>query len=111
MKIHQAIDSLKPVTSQATELKGNKPEPASPKANSEVSGSTTPAQGGGSLNISQLSTRLQTLESRLADGESFDALRVSRIKQSIRDGSFTVDAGAVADKLISGAYDLFIKRH
>jgi negative regulator of flagellin synthesis FlgM len=111
MKINQAIDSLQTGTSQATGLKGNKPEPVSSKVNAEVSGSTTPAQGGGSLNISQLSTKLQTLESRLADGESFDAPRVSEIKQSIRDGSFKVDAGAVADKLISSAHDLFIKRH
>jgi negative regulator of flagellin synthesis FlgM len=111
MKINQAIDTLKPVTSQATGLKGSKPELASPKTSPEVTGSTTPSQGGGSLNISQLSTRLQTLESRLADGESFDASRVSEIRQAIRDGSFEVNAEAVADKLLAGARDLFIKPH
>lgn len=111
MKINHAIDSLKAATSQATGLKGSKAEPASPKTNPEVTGGTTPSQGGGSLNISQLSTRLQTLESRLADGESFDASRVNEIKQSIRDGSFEVNAEAVADKLLAGARDLFIKPH
>ena len=111
MKINQAIDSLKPLSSQATGLKGNKPEAVSQNANPEAPGRTTPAQGGGSLNISQLSTRLQTLGSRLADGESFDASRVNEIKQSVRNGSFKVNAEAVADKLIFSAHDLFIKRH
>lgn len=111
MKIIQGIDSLKPVTSQPTGAKGSNPEPASPKANPEATGGTTRAQGDGSLSISQLSARLRTLESRLADGESFDASRVSEIKQSIRDGSFKVNAEAIADKLISSAHDLFIKRH
>jgi negative regulator of flagellin synthesis FlgM len=116
MKINQAIDllkpdALKPGTPQASGLKSNKAEPASAKTSPEVSGGTTPAAGGASLNISPLSTRLQTLESKLADGDSFDASRVSEIKQSIRDGSFKVNAEAVADKLLTGARDLFIKPH
>lgn len=108
MKINHVIDSLQPVSSQATAAKSG---PASPKAGPEAAGIATGAQSAGSLNMSPLSTRLQTLESRLADGESFDASRVSEIKQSIRDGSFKVNAEAVADKLISSAYDLFIRRH
>lgn len=111
MKINQGIDSLKPLSSQPTGAKGSNPGPAAPKANPEPTGGASGAQSAGSLNISRLSTRLQTLESRLADGESFDVSRVSEIKQAIRDGSFKVNAEAVADKLISSAHDLFIKRH
>jgi negative regulator of flagellin synthesis FlgM len=111
MKINQTIDSLMPGTSLATGPKGTKPEPVSPTSNPETSGGANPAAGGASLNISPLSSKLQTLESRLADGDAFDASRVSEIKQSIRDGSFKVNAEAVADKLLAGAHDLFIKRH
>jgi flagellar biosynthesis anti-sigma factor FlgM len=34
-------------------------------------------------------------------GTDFDAEKVSRIAEAIRDGSFTVDAEAIADKLIA----------
>jgi len=111
MKINQAIDSLQTGTSTAAGLKGDRAGTATHKAQPEVSGNTPPAAGAGSLNISQLSAKLQKLESRLADGEPFDASRVSEIKQSIRDGSFKVNAEAVADKLLTSARDLFIHRH
>jgi negative regulator of flagellin synthesis FlgM len=116
MKINQAIDSLQAGTSPATGPKNEKAEPASQKprpapAADAVPRTTVPITGGESLNISQLSTKMQNLESRLAGGEEFDTARVSEIKQAVRDGSFKVDAGAVADKLISSAHDLFIKRH
>jgi negative regulator of flagellin synthesis FlgM len=114
MKINQAIDSLQAGTPQATELKTA--EPASQKLRPAPSAdavpkATVPASGGDSLSISQLSTKMQKLESRLADGEAFDAKRVNEIKQAVRNGSFKVNAEAVADKLISSAHDLFTKRH
>lgn len=116
MKINQAIDLLQAGTAQATQLKNDKAQPASqklrpaPSANA-VPPAAVPATGGDSLNISQLSTKMQNLESRLADGEVFDTARVNEIRQALRDGSFKVNAEAVADKMISSAYDLFIKRH
>ncbi len=116
MKINQAIDSLQAGTSPATGPKNEKAESASqklrpaPSANA-VPTATVPGTGGESLNISQLSTKMQNLESRLADGEVFDTARVNEIKQVLRDGSFKVNAEAVADKMISSAHDLFIKRH
>jgi len=113
MKINQAIDSLLAGTSPATGPKNEKVEPASQKLRPAPSADPVPAAatGGDSLNISQLSAKLQKLESRLADGEVFDDARVSEIRQALRDGNFKVDAGAVADKLISSAHDLFSKRH
>lgn len=42
-----------------------------------------------------------------ADGEgSFDAAKVERITQAIRDGKFSVNAGAIADQLIANAQEL-----
>ena len=37
---------------------------------------------------------------------SFDAAKVERIAQAIRDGKFTVNAGAIADQLIANAQEL-----
>jgi negative regulator of flagellin synthesis FlgM len=45
---------------------------------------------------------------RGADGgrAEFDGQKVERIAQAIRDGSFTIDAEAIADKLIANAQEL-----
>ena len=37
---------------------------------------------------------------------SFDAAKVERIAQAIRDGQLKINAGAIADKLISNAQEL-----
>lgn len=37
---------------------------------------------------------------------SFDAAKVERITQAIRDGTFSVNAGAIADQLIANAREL-----
>lgn len=55
------------------------------------------------------STRVDLSEnvSVKASGEgSFDQAKVDRISQAIREGTFKVDAGAIADKLISNAQEL-----
>ncbi len=42
-----------------------------------------------------------------ASGEgSFDQAKVDRVAQAIRDGTFQVNAGAIADKLIANAQEL-----
>jgi len=40
------------------------------------------------------------------DAQVFDAARVSEIKQAIADGRFTINAGAIADRLIASAKEL-----
>jgi negative regulator of flagellin synthesis FlgM len=42
---------------------------------------------------------------------NFDAEKVERMSQAIRDGSFKVDAGAVADKLIANAREQLAKTY
>lgn len=41
-----------------------------------------------------------------ADDGSFDAAKVSRISQAISEGKFTVNAKAIADKLVANAQEL-----
>jgi negative regulator of flagellin synthesis FlgM len=57
---------------------------------------------GDDVQLSGLSAQLRATD----DGQSFDAARVSEIKQAIADGRFTINAGAIADRLISSAREL-----
>lgn len=87
-------NSIKPgVSTKASETRS----PASGKT-------ATAAQpsGGANVQLSGLSAQLQP-----SSGASvFDAARVSQIKQAIADGKFQINAGAIADRLISSAREL-----
>ncbi|MDR0440654.1 MAG: flagellar biosynthesis anti-sigma factor FlgM [Candidatus Accumulibacter sp.] len=58
---------------------------------------------------------LSSLASQLlaSDGDElpFDADRVAEIKQAISDGKFTINADAIADRLIVSARELIDSRH
>jgi negative regulator of flagellin synthesis FlgM len=41
-----------------------------------------------------------------AAGAEFDADKVQRVAQAIRDGRYTIDAAAIADRLIANAREL-----
>lgn len=53
----------------------------------------------------ELSATGSAIASSLADG-TFDAGKVERLSQAIRDGGYRIDAEAIADKLIANARDL-----
>ena len=61
---------------------------------------STPA--GDDVRLSSLATQLVASD----DQQSFDAGRVAEIKQAIADGRFTINAGAIADRLIASAREL-----
>jgi negative regulator of flagellin synthesis FlgM len=56
-----------------------------------------------------LSSTASLLSSASGDG-SFDAGKVERIAQAIRDGKFTINADKIADKLIANAGELLQPR-
>jgi len=71
-------------------------ETRAPATNKTASASSDEVQ------LSSLSAQLSA-----SDGEqSFDAARVSEIKQAISDGRFTINASAIADRLIASAKEL-----
>jgi negative regulator of flagellin synthesis FlgM len=47
-----------------------------------------------------------TMLSHASQDPSFDSAKVERIAQAIRDGSFSVNPGAIADKLLSNAQEM-----
>lgn len=49
------------------------------------------------------------LKAEGAEEASFDAAKVERIANAIREGRFQVDAGAIADKLIANAQELLVR--
>jgi negative regulator of flagellin synthesis FlgM len=53
----------------------------------------------------QLSPEATMLSNASAD-PSFDSEKVERIAQAIRDGKFTINPGAIADKLIANSQEL-----
>jgi negative regulator of flagellin synthesis FlgM len=82
-------------------------------ATSERKASATPAKAGaaGAAEASaqvELSSTASTLATGSADG-SFDAEKVQRVSQAIRDGKFQVHPEVIADKLIANAQELLGK--
>jgi len=62
------------------------------------------------VQLSPLTARLQAIQSSLSEGEVVDAARVAEIKQAIAEGRFTVNAEAVADRLIETVRQLIDPR-
>ncbi len=47
-----------------------------------------------------------TMLSQASQDPSFDQAKVERIAQAIRDGSFSINPGAIADKLLANAQEV-----
>ncbi len=58
------------------------------------------------VHLSELAAQLQSS----ADATPFDAGRVSEIKQAITEGRFTINAEAIAERLIASASELLGSR-
>jgi negative regulator of flagellin synthesis FlgM len=87
---------------------GNGASATAANANAPAAASTAiPAQADPSAKI-QLSNTASTLLSGSSTPE-FDADKVARISKSIEDGTFKVNHGAIADKLISNAQEVLSK--
>ncbi|MBI4292033.1 MAG: flagellar biosynthesis anti-sigma factor FlgM [Betaproteobacteria bacterium] len=97
---------LDKVSAGMSPLKDSAGQKPSPKPAAEPQ-----AVAGSALQLSDLSSKLKHVESKLVQGDAFDAQRVAQIKQAIKGGTFSVNAEAVADKLIANAYEVLGKLH
>jgi negative regulator of flagellin synthesis FlgM len=68
------------------------------------------AAGGGAVNLSALSSRMQSIEAALSDVPVIDRARVEEIKQAMAEGRFKVNTEVVADKLIDTVRELIRSR-
>lgn len=71
------------------------------------------AQTGGAqdnVQLSNVSTQIQALETSIGKASGFDAAKVEAIKQAISDGHFTINSDAIADKLISSTRELLAQQ-
>jgi len=71
----------------------------------KTGGSTGSAQPSATVSISTTASMISSAD---ADG-TFDADKVARMAQAIRDGKFEVNADAIADKLIANTQELLRK--
>lgn len=67
-----------------------------------VQGSAQDTQAAeGQVKLSAQAQKLQAVEERLRELPVVDNERVAQIRQSISDGSYNVDSGRIADKLLA----------
>ena len=76
--------------------------PAAPERKASATATTSTAPASAQV---ELSPAASALANPAADA-SFDGAKVERIAQAIRDGKFTVNPEAIADKLIVNAQEL-----
>lgn len=86
----------------------SKPATASVVTERKAQGTTAAAAGTSEPSAKVALSSAATLGAESAEG-SFDAEKVARIAQAIRDGKFEINAEAIADKLIANAQELLGK--
>lgn len=62
------------------------------------------------VQLSSVSGQIQALETGINEASGFDVAKVEAIKQAISEGRFTINAEAIADKLISSTRELLAKQ-
>ncbi|MCO7621420.1 flagellar biosynthesis anti-sigma factor FlgM [Pseudomonas guariconensis] len=79
-------------------VRSNTATGSAPKA-SETSEAPQTASGE-AVHLSQEAQQLQKISDKLRDQPEVNSARVAQLKQAIADGSYQVDAGRVASKLL-----------
>jgi negative regulator of flagellin synthesis FlgM len=91
-----SFDNPKPIAPASS----GSANPAAP-ANAKAAGAATEPEASAKVALSPAAARLVN-----ESNADFDAAKVARLAQAIRDGKFEVNAQAIADKLIANAKEL-----
>jgi negative regulator of flagellin synthesis FlgM len=67
-------------------------------------------QAGSSVKLSSLSSQLREIEAGMEKTETVDSKKVAEIKKAIADGTFEVNSGVVADRLLDNTRE-FLRTH
>jgi negative regulator of flagellin synthesis FlgM len=102
MKIH-SFDNNKPVKPAGGGNAAAATPAANANANAPAKGATPAAAPEASAKVALSPAASLLVNESNAD---FDAAKVARIAQAIRDGKFQINAEAIADKLIGNAKEL-----
>lgn len=102
MKISSASDPASAVN------QANLVQKASQGTSAAVSATTNAAQTNRAASVSvTVSTQVRGMEeAKRSDVANVDTQKVAAVKAAIEDGTFTVNAEAIADKLLSNAQEL-----
>lgn len=104
MKIDNSGKPLNTVTSTTANRTATKAERAyGGAAAGEKTDSAT-------VNINPLASQLQALEAKLGQEPAVDSQRVAEIREAIREGRFSVNPEAIADKLVASVKELLADR-
>ena len=76
----------------------------------KVEKSSEGAKSAETVTLSPLSAQLQSLETKVAAADVFDAEKVEAIKSAIASGKFKVDSEKIADGLIVSVKELLNKK-
>jgi negative regulator of flagellin synthesis FlgM len=97
------------ITRTTEPTRAERAQPSTGSAARSTSTSTQPAASNssdsGRVQLSDLSSRLSQLEAQFPQ-PSFDAAKVSEVRNAIAEGRYQVNASVVADKLIASAAQL-----
>lgn len=76
----------------------------------DKTGKTSAPAGGGSLTLTESSTRIRALEAELVQIDITDIQKIESVKEALASGTFEVDAEVVADRLIDQTKETLRKR-
>jgi negative regulator of flagellin synthesis FlgM len=105
-KLSQQLQALANEQTQGTANKANTKAGTNAAAVAPTEKSST-----SEVKLSPLSEKLKALSSEFSANASFDAEKVAALKAQIANGTFKVDANAVADKMIAEAKEIAGKKN
>jgi len=101
MKIGQSADLPNSVSQAAS---ANAQKAGQSTASASNTATATAASAGVSVSVSNLARALEKPEATAAS--DVDVEKVAAVKAAIQDGTYTVNARAIADKLLSNAQEM-----